>query len=350
MATFDKAQNKRLLSTHVMKLWSLVIVFVHLRGAPVYGADVDMSATLRTEETNTVDTDRQRAVAHFNKGMELLREKNFKSAAAEFEHANHFHSTRDGVFYLATCYMEMQRYIDASKQIALLKELDGDQLNSEWQTNILELEKKIKKGSLSVSIEVNIDGALVSVDGKHIGVTPIPTPILMDIGEHEVLVTKKGYEPQRLKLSGKSGNVSSLSITLYRVTQQDENLAPLNSEQEDGMKTGPTRRRRVWTWVAYGIGGATGIAAIVTGTKAVSLRRDVEENCINNSCPADQKDDIETSDSLRIATNVLIGVTAASVIAGTILFFVEGRQKSDSLAVTPSIIRDGAGIMWFKTF
>jgi hypothetical protein len=213
-----------------------------------------------------------------------------------------------------------------------------------------QIEKKINAVSRRVFIEVNIDGARVSVDGKPIGVTPITTPVLMDLREHEVLVNREGYEPQTLKINDKSIKELNLSVTLYKVTRQDEALAPLDSEKDDGMQARPVRRKRIWTWVSYGIGGATGIAAIVTGTKAVSLRRDVEDNCVNNICPADQKADIDTSDSLRVATYILIGVTAASVIAGTILFFVEGKHKSEPIAVVPSIVPEGVGIVWFKTF
>ena len=96
---------------------------------------------------------------------------------------------------------------------------------------------------------------------------------------------------------------------------------------------------RVWTWVCFGIGGAAAVGAAVTGTIALIKEEDVRSQCDGNACPATTFNDIKQIQTLGPVTDVLIGVAAAGVITGVILYFVEGGDESETavgLAPLPS--------------
>ncbi|MBN2717181.1 MAG: PEGA domain-containing protein [Deltaproteobacteria bacterium] len=324
----------------------IVICLVTIPGLPASGAETGSSKTSKSGPATDL-SNKQHAIEHFNTGVEMMRNGEFENAALAFERANKLYSTRNGFFNLATCYVEMARYVDAARTISSLKGTYGVNIDEKLQSDLIELEKKIQASILQVALEVNVDGAQVVIDGKPFGSTPINSPIILPLKEHKMVVSREGYESQTTTIRPEEKKLN-ISLTLYRLTQQEESLAPLVPEEEES--EGPTRRKRVWTWVAYGIGGAAGIGAIVTGTKAISLNRDVQDNCVNDVCPIDQKDDVDKAESLGIAANVLIGVTVVGLTAGTILFFVEGKNKKKRTALLPSITPNSAGVTLMKTF
>jgi len=96
---------------------------------------------------------------------------------------------------------------------------------------------------------------------------------------------------------------------------------------------------RVWTWVAFGVGGAAAVGAAVTGSLALVMEDDVRSQCEGSACPESTRSEIKTITTLGPVTDVLIGVAAAGVVTGVILYFVEGGDESETavgLAPLPS--------------
>lgn len=330
-----------------MKFILFTGLFFFLNWASYVHAD---TSSARTENANTPNSeDKALAKQSFSAGLELLKKANFQGAAKEFERSISIYPTKSGLFNLANCYFETSRYIEAMGAIGQLKEKFGSDLDDDWLSDISVFEQKIDEFVLKLSLEVNIDGAEVVIDGGTATVTPINTPIVLGVGEHEISVSRKGYESEIVNIGADMAGEQHLNLTLSKVTEQEETLSTAEPIDE-GEEVPFGERKRVWTWVAYGIGGATGIAAIVTGTKAISLNRDLRDNCDNNVCPSDQESNVDTAHSLGVATGVLIGVTAVSVVAGTILLFVEGKKKKDRVAVLPQWGPDGAGVTFATSF
>lgn len=350
MRLFGNKIQSYILGQHIKSLFSFGILLLFFRGTPGYCNNLDSSQEGQDADASSNEAVKQLAVEHFKKGIDLLRDNNYEKAAKEFERANELYVTKNGLYNLANCYWKMQRYVDAANKIVILKDRYSEQFDDNWHSDIFEFERKIEEFVLRVTFEVNVDGAQVFVDGNYVGVTPIESPIILNLSEHEILVSRESYEPQSLKISAKDGYNSNLNVTLYKVAQNEESLAPMEPVDDENKTETSASPKRVWTWVAYGVAGATGLAAIITGTKALSLSRDVRDNCTNNICPADQKSDADKSRSLSVATNVLIGLTAVGVAVGTILFFTEGKTKKERAAIIPSIIPDGAGMTLIKTF
>jgi hypothetical protein len=104
--------------------------------------------------------------------------------------------------------------------------------------------------------------------------------------------------------------------------------------------------RRVWTWVAFGVGGAAGVGAIITGSMALSKESDVRDKCSGGECPASLSGDFDSVEKLALTTDVLIGVAAAGVVAGTLLFFFEPDSESDvEVGIAPAAGAKSAGLL-----
>ncbi len=107
---------------------------------------------------------------------------------------------------------------------------------------------------------------------------------------------------------------------------------------------------RIWTWVAYGLGGAAAVGAVVTGVLALTKDNEIWEQCGDDICFSHQYDgdyqaDADTVNTLALTTDILIGVGAAAVVAGTLLYFFEPDYAEErQVTVHPTMHTNGAGL------
>ncbi len=71
---------------------------------------------------------------------------------------------------------------------------------------------KIKRESY-LSVESNIPGAIVFVNGRKVGTTPL-SDVSVSVGEHHILVEKQGYEPYQRRIKFRQGRSRDLSVIL----------------------------------------------------------------------------------------------------------------------------------------
>jgi hypothetical protein len=115
--------------------------------------------------------------------------------------------------------------------------------------------------------------------------------------------------------------------------------APLTTEAPPP----PPKRHLKYTWVMLGATAAVGAAAIGVGAYTVAHHSDLKNGCGNtvDGCTAGQ---INTLKSTAVATDVLIGVTAAAAVA-TVVFAVletrKGREHADANGSRVAFIGNG---------
>jgi tetratricopeptide (TPR) repeat protein len=93
-----------------------------------------------------------------------------------------------------------------------------------------------------------------------------------------------------------------------------------------GSETHPSKPRLKYTWVALGVTGAVGIAAIGVGAYTVVHHSDLKTGCGSTAtgCSASEIDGLRAT---AIATDVLIGVTAAAAVATVVVAVLEVRRS-----------------------
>ena len=93
--------------------------------------------------------------------------------------------------------------------------------------------------------------------------------------------------------------------------------------------TPPSRTRHVVSLVVGGVGVGLLLAAIGTGVAAQLGYDDLNNKCPNKICVSGNqtlRDEQSSGKALALSTDVLIGVGAAAVVAGTVLFILESRR------------------------
>jgi len=101
-------------------------------------------------------------------------------------------------------------------------------------------------------------------------------------------------------------------------------------------KTPPAREPGLfkWGWVVAGVGGALLAGGAVTGSLALSENDDLNKKCPGGICEPGHESQIDRLESLGYATDILLSVGAATVVAGVILLLF---YPDDDVSVRPAV-------------
>jgi hypothetical protein len=149
----------------------------------------------------------------------------------------------------------------------------------------------------------NIPSALVSVDDKEAGFTPLL--IDLEAGEHRVSVYQPGYRPLVQVAEIAADKILALEVTL-------------EAEQQ---ATG----RGPWPWVLLTTSAASGVVGLGLGARALGVAGEYERN--------PTRELYESGRSLNVAADVMLGIAVLGGAATTALFlFGEDLEERDSSA------------------
>ncbi|MCP4674016.1 MAG: tetratricopeptide repeat protein [Deltaproteobacteria bacterium] len=288
----------------------------------------------------------ENARVQFEQGKTFFNEGKYEQAAIALERAYELRPGFKILYYLGLAEGEQGNYSRALMAYTryLLEGADKDDPKRVDEVRV-EMER-LSSMVGRIHIECSVDGAKVKLDDETQGVTPLDGPVFANVGRHDVLV-KKGQEvllKEAIRIAG--GQEITLKVEVTSSPPSEPPSHPPAPKEDQP-------RRRVWTWVAFGIGGAAGIGAVITGVLA--LKKDDkmwsqcgdDGTCFSYEYDGDFTNDRDALEALGLTTDILIGVAAAGVIAGTILYFVEPggkKEKDESVAVLPSAFGSGAGL------
>src|SRR5690349_1294868 len=121
----------------------------------------------------------------------------------------------------------------------------------------------------------------------------------------------------RSKVENRIKSLEERDDSMKRLTEPTP--TPVAPVQQQPPPPPPPAKKRVISWAMLGVTGALGIGAIAAGSYSVVHHDDLKSTCgaTPAGCSADQIDGLR---SATIATDVLIGLTAASAVVTVVLF------------------------------
>ena len=197
-----------------------------------------------------------------------------------------------------------------------------------------ELQKKLGR----IRVDCDMAGTEVSLDGKSMGLTPLPELTWATPGRHQVTASHAGAAPAIENVDVTAGSVSTVTMRLgppaipaaaAPVPAPAPKLdlqAPRPSEASQGWWLG-----RKWTWVAAGSTVLLAVGAITAGV----LMQDRFDS-LNGSCGSASKDptigcsqsQIDSVSTRQTTANVFWILTGAAAVTTGVLFYFEGRPVS----------------------
>jgi hypothetical protein len=285
------------------------------------------------------------ARAQFEQGISLYEEGKFDQAAVAFQRAYELKPSYKILYNIAQAQNQLGHYAAALQAYVSYLAEGADAVTAERSREIKVEIARLNTLVGMIVIETDVEEATIFVDGRREGSLPLAGPVIVDLGEHELVAKRDGAEIHRELVTVAGGQ---------RIVATIEGAEPGDVEPggvEPGPSPGPQPSteggERIWTWVFLGSGAAIAIAGGVIGGVSMSREKSLLEDCADGHCPPSDREEGDAIKKLSLTADVLYGVGAACLVTGIILFFVEPDEEPEpAIAVTAMETVDGGfGLM-----
>lgn len=156
------------------------------------GKSAPATATAARDDQE-VAAKKKEAQAYFEKGLAHYEKEEWDAALAQFERSRATYPTRAATKNAAYCLRKLRRLDDA---LAMFEEmLAFSNLPKEERALTEAAIAELRKGLGTLRIEGGAAGASLVVDGRYRGNLPLPGPLRVTAGMHEVRAFKEGQDP-----------------------------------------------------------------------------------------------------------------------------------------------------------
>ncbi len=214
---------------------------------------------------------------------------------------------------------------------------------------------KPKIATLLISVRGASENVTVTVDGQVVPSLLLERDRPSDPGEHVIEASAPGYFKATRRLSLGPGEKQEVALKLKvdpdavvtppaalatpesansqapSDTQKSSATPAKNSQPPPLAPEPPSHTLSTVFWIA---GGAAAVAGGVFGGMALSGKQSLDKECPNNACSPSSKDKLDTANRNGTISTVLVGVGAASLALGTVLYFTEGSSSSSERSAT----------------
>jgi len=279
-----------------------------------------------------------KAQSLLTEGSALYEKGDYADALDKFKQAFATYDSPKLLFNIGQANRDLGRPVEALEAFErfLIGALDAaPETIADAKKSVEELQKKLGR----LRVDCQTDNATISIDGKDVGLTPLPRLLWATAGRHQVTARHWNFPPAVEDVEVRAGTVQTVRVVLQVPVAQapQPDVSPersdLASAEAKPAETSGWWMGRTWTWVALGS------AAVLTGgAAAVGQSMQSKFDSLNKACgsaSASQtgcsESDINAVVSRRNTANVLWALAGASAVTAGILFFVEGHP----VTVTP---------------
>jgi PEGA domain len=156
---------------------------------PLAAAAAKPAAPKPLSETLTGD-----AKAEYEAGKILYQDGDHKNALLKFQHAYDLAGDARLQWNIAACEKNLRHYTRVLAALEKYQKEGGALLTDQDKQDAVDLTATVRTLVSSLKVSVNEPGADVYVDDEKIGTTPLPGPVMIDVGNRKIRVVKPGYK------------------------------------------------------------------------------------------------------------------------------------------------------------
>jgi hypothetical protein len=277
--------------------FSLLVALLLLLGA---------SAGARAQDDDAPEV-AERAREHFRQGLLHYHAREYREAIHAFELSAELVPSADLWFNIARAYQEIdepseavvyyERYLRDRVDPPDRAKIEGLIVVLKARAEEKRLASRHRPTTGTLRVVSGTEGASIVLEGVTVGTTPLPIPLRLEPGTHRLEIRKEGFIPQKSDIVVEAGVTTVTEVSLVPLTEYRS-----------------VRRKRVATWIAYGLAAGAVGTSVGFGVASFSANRD---------------GDLDRSRDLGRVSDIALGAGVGLLLTGTVLFFVEGRPKSE---------------------
>lgn len=273
----------------------------------------------------------KKAGKHFQRGVALYNEADYRAALVEFRRAYETAPNPAVLYNIGQTYYQLQSYAQALTTFERYLAESGEQAAhaKEVEDTVDILRSRVGK----LQISVNLDGCEVTVDDELAGKTPIGEPVLVSIGRRKVIAMCEGRAAETRVVEVAAGDVVEVKLVLAASALP---ASALRADRAGAGSKSATNWRRVG-WISTGVLAA---AAATTGVLALMASSDLDDERHTYPSSLGALDDKASKlRRLSLAADVLGAATL--VVGGLTLTYTLTSSKSKEkvqLSVAPTSV------------
>ncbi len=149
------------------------------------------------------------AKAEYEAGKILFQDGDHKNALVKFQHAYDLSKDARLQWNVGACEKNLRHYTRVLAALEKYTSEGGALLTAQDRQDAVDLTATVRTLVSSLKVTVNEPGAEVFVDDEKIGTTPLPGPVMIDVGNRKIRVRKPGYvEFTKVEAVAGAGDVS----------------------------------------------------------------------------------------------------------------------------------------------
>jgi hypothetical protein len=203
----------------------LVIAIVASSGAPLHAAPGAGTAPASAPSASTdaasgaaplADSLTGLARAEYESGRILFDNGDYAGALVKFQHAYELSSDPRLLWNMGACEKQLRHYARLLRLMDRYLHDAGTTITESQRADARTVARTVKELVSTLRISVNVAGATVFVDDESVGTTPLMEPVVVDLGDRRVKVTKPGYKAKAVTLHVAGASDVPVSVSLER--------------------------------------------------------------------------------------------------------------------------------------
>jgi hypothetical protein len=276
----------------------------------------------------------------YTRGLALYGDGEFLLALVEFERAYQLSNNYKVLYNIAQVRMQLGRYAKAKEALEDYLKAGGTNLSPERTQAVNKDLATLAERTATLNIVTPEAGADISLDGKVIATSPLTSPLIVDAGEHTLVLHKSGFydSAQSVTLAGHDQVELTVELKPIPVATQ----AKTTDARPGPVAPGKSSRTAMWaTWAAT---GTLAVTAGVVGYFGVSKANELESMRSEYGVTREELDKTQRSARTLLAISDI--ATGLTVVAGGVALYLTLSHPSEkssspgvSLGVTPNGLR-----------
>ena len=276
----------------------------------------------------------------YARGLSLYGDGEFLLALVEFERAYQLSSNYKVLYNIGQVRIQLGRYAKAKEALEDYLKAGGANLSPERTQAVNKDLATLAERTASLNIVTREVGADISLDGKVIGTSPLSAPLVVDAGEHNLVLHKSGFydSAQSVTLAGQDQLELTVELKPIPVATQ------IKTGDVQSTQVAPGKPTRTAVWVSWAATGTLAATAGVVGYLGISKANELESMRTDYGVTRGELDKTQSQARTLLAIS---DITAGlAVVAGGVALYLTLSHPNEkaapsgvALGITPNGVR-----------
>jgi hypothetical protein len=270
------------------------------------------------------------AKTRYDKGVKLYGEGAYEAALVEFQRAYDLNPSYKILYNIALIQQQLNDFVDALRNYQRYLDAGKTDIAPARRTEVEKAIAQMKQNVATLKINVNAEGADVTIDDVSVGKAPLTEAVMVNAGRRRISATKdKATATKVVVVAGGDEVTVDLEVVAPAVVVPPKPVGPKPSGaiDEGEPQPGASSGKRI-PWVGWAITGGLAAGAVVTGIIALKSSSTLASERDVVGAPRSQLDDDQSKTKRwALVTDIL---AAGAIVVGGISLYLTLKSPSET--------------------